>query len=55
MKTIFGAQPLPQQVQVAGTGSEVVSITLETKPRRKSRRNILFDMTPSYQDGLVSP
>ncbi|XP_019388067.1 PREDICTED: chordin [Crocodylus porosus] len=45
---------LEYQVQVAGTGSKVVSITLETKPRRKSRRNILFDMTPSYQDGLAS-
>lgn len=42
------------QVQVVGTASEVVGITLETKPRRKSKRNILFDMTPSYKDGLVS-
>lgn len=42
------------QVQVVGTASEVVGITLETKPRRKSKRNILFDMTPSYRDGLVS-
>lgn len=42
------------QVQVVGTASEVVGITLETKPRRKNKRNILFDMTPSYKDGLVS-
>lgn len=41
-------------MQVVGTASEVVGITLETKPRRKSKRNILFDMTPSYKDGLVS-
>ncbi|XP_059711660.1 chordin isoform X3 [Haemorhous mexicanus] len=44
---------LEYQVQVVGTASEVVGITLETKPRRKSKRNILFDMTPSYKDGLV--
>ncbi|KAI1235949.1 Chordin, partial [Lamprotornis superbus] len=41
------------QVQVVGTASEVVGITLETKPRRKSKRNILFDMTASYKDGLA--
>ena len=45
--------PCPQ-VQVVGTASEVVGITLETKPWRKSKRNVLFDMTPSYKDGLVS-
>lgn len=39
---------------MVGTASEVVGITLETKPRRKSKRNVLFDMTPSYKDGLVS-
>uniref|UniRef100_A0A8C5ULX6 Chordin n=7 Tax=Passeriformes TaxID=9126 RepID=A0A8C5ULX6_9PASS len=43
---------LEYQVRVVGTASEVVSITLETKPRRKNKRNILFDMTPSYRDGL---
>uniref|UniRef100_A0A8C3JPE4 Chordin n=1 Tax=Calidris pygmaea TaxID=425635 RepID=A0A8C3JPE4_9CHAR len=45
---------LEYQVQVVGTASEVVGITLETKPRRKNKRNILLDMTPSYKDGLVS-
>lgn len=45
---------LRPQVQVVGTASEIVGITLETKPRRKSKRNILFDMTFSYKDGLVS-
>lgn len=45
--------PRPQ-VQVVGTASEVVGVTLETKPRRKSKRNVLFDMTASYKDGLVS-
>ncbi|NXJ72067.1 CHRD protein, partial [Rostratula benghalensis] len=45
---------LEYQVQVVGTASEVVSITLETKPRRKSKRNVLLDMTPNFKDGLVS-
>ncbi|KFP87395.1 Chordin, partial [Acanthisitta chloris] len=44
---------LEYQVQVVGTASEVVGITLETKPRRKSKRNVLFDMTPTYKDGLA--
>nr|XP_025034940.1 chordin [Pelodiscus sinensis] len=45
---------LEYQVQVAGTASEVLSVTLETKPRRKNKRNILLDMTPSYREGLAS-
>ncbi|XP_065604136.1 chordin isoform X3 [Cyrtonyx montezumae] len=44
---------LEYQVRVVGTASEVVGVTLETKPRRKNKRNVLFDMTPSYRDGLV--
>ncbi|XP_054839001.1 chordin isoform X2 [Eublepharis macularius] len=45
---------LEYQVQVAGTGSEVIGITLETKPRRRSKRNVLYDMTHSYRDGMAS-
>ncbi|XP_053160350.1 chordin isoform X2 [Hemicordylus capensis] len=45
---------LEYQVQVAGTGSEVIGVTLETKPRRRNRRNILYDMTHSYRDGMVT-
>uniref|UniRef100_A0ABM5G3Y7 Chordin n=2 Tax=Pogona vitticeps TaxID=103695 RepID=A0ABM5G3Y7_9SAUR len=45
---------LDYQVQVAGTGSEVTSITLEMKPRRRNKRSILYDMTPSYRDGKAS-
>lgn len=41
-------------MRVVGTASEVVGVTLETKPRRKNRRNVLFDMTPSYRAGMVS-
>nr|XP_038039620.1 chordin isoform X3 [Anas platyrhynchos] len=44
---------LQYQVRVVGTASEVVGVTLETKPRRKNKRNVLFDMTPSYKDGLA--
>uniref|UniRef100_A0A670YS69 Chordin n=1 Tax=Pseudonaja textilis TaxID=8673 RepID=A0A670YS69_PSETE len=42
------------QIQVAGTGSEVIGVTLETKPRRRNKRSILYDMTHSYRDGMVS-
>uniref|UniRef100_A0A8D2L5L3 Chordin n=1 Tax=Varanus komodoensis TaxID=61221 RepID=A0A8D2L5L3_VARKO len=45
---------LEYQVQVAGTRSEVTGITLETKPRRRNQRNVLYDMTHSYRDGMVS-
>eukprot|EP00076_Gallus_gallus_P024614 XP_015146860.1 chordin isoform X3 [Gallus gallus] len=44
---------LEYQVRVVGTASEVVGVTLETKPRRKNRRNVLFDMTPSYRAGMA--
>uniref|UniRef100_A0A8C6XT77 Chordin n=1 Tax=Naja naja TaxID=35670 RepID=A0A8C6XT77_NAJNA len=40
--------------KVAGTGSEVIGITLETKPRRRNKRSILYDMTHSYRDGTAS-
>ncbi|XP_026545526.1 chordin [Notechis scutatus] len=42
------------QIQVAGTGSEVIGVTLETKPRRRNKRSILYDMTHSYRDGTAS-
>ncbi|XP_070801799.1 chordin [Pituophis catenifer annectens] len=42
------------QIQVAGTGSEVIGVTLETKPRRRHKRSILYDMTHSYRDGMAS-
>ncbi|XP_012818431.1 chordin isoform X2 [Xenopus tropicalis] len=41
------------QIQIAGTTSAVTAVTLETKPRRKTKRNILHDMTKDYQDGRV--
>ncbi|KAL7991035.1 hypothetical protein Chor_014465 [Crotalus horridus] len=42
------------QIQVDGTGSEVIGVTLETKPRRRNKRSILYDMTHSYKDGMAS-
>ncbi|XP_062987502.1 chordin [Elgaria multicarinata webbii] len=45
---------LEYQVQVAGAGSEVIGVTLETKPRRRNKRNTLYDMTHSYRDGMAS-
>ncbi|XP_077204361.1 chordin isoform X1 [Paroedura picta] len=52
--TLHANGTLEYQVQVAGTGSEVTGITLETKPRRRNKRNVLYDMMPSYRDGMAS-
>ncbi|XP_066459514.1 chordin isoform X1 [Eleutherodactylus coqui] len=42
---------LEYQLQVAGIVSAVTAVTLETKPRRKIKRNILHDLTKDYHDG----
>ncbi|XP_040282737.1 chordin [Bufo bufo] len=42
---------LEYQLQVAGIMSAVTAVTLETKPRRKIRRNILHDLTKDYHNG----
>uniref|UniRef100_A0A8C8RFV1 Chordin n=1 Tax=Pelusios castaneus TaxID=367368 RepID=A0A8C8RFV1_9SAUR len=53
--TLHGNGTLEYQVgRVAGMLSQIISVTLETKPRRKNKRNILYDMTPTYQEGLAS-
>ncbi|MEE6524103.1 hypothetical protein FKM82_023337, partial [Ascaphus truei] len=44
---------LEYQVTVAGTVSAVTSVTLETKPRRKIKRNILHDLSKDFRDGRV--
>lgn len=59
-----GPRPLPfqfalptsvHQVQVVGTGSEVVAMTLETKPQRKDQRTVLCHMAGLQPGGqLVS-
>uniref|UniRef100_H2ZTV0 Chordin n=1 Tax=Latimeria chalumnae TaxID=7897 RepID=H2ZTV0_LATCH len=44
---------LEYQIQIAGTSSEVVSVTVETKPRRRNKRNILHDITHDYSNGMA--
>ncbi|XP_041419135.1 chordin-like [Xenopus laevis] len=44
---------LEYQIQIAGTMSTVTAVTLETKPRRKTKRNILHDLSKDYHDGRV--
>ncbi|KAM6970135.1 chordin [Aplochiton taeniatus] len=39
---------LDYQIQVAGVTSEVVGVTIELKPRRRSKRSVLYDLTPDY-------
>ncbi|XP_050002411.1 chordin isoform X1 [Alexandromys fortis] len=41
---LLGNGSLIYQVQVVGTGSEVVAMTLETKPQRKNQRTVLCHM-----------
>nr|XP_045006187.1 chordin isoform X1 [Jaculus jaculus] len=42
--TLLGNGSLIYQVQVVGTGSEVVAMTLETKPQQKNQRTVLCHM-----------
>ncbi|XP_039334656.1 chordin isoform X5 [Saimiri boliviensis] len=42
--TLLGNGSLIYQVQVVGTSSEVVAITLETKPQRRNQRTVLCHM-----------
>ncbi|KAM9315871.1 chordin-like [Gastrophryne carolinensis] len=49
--TIHENGTLEYQLQVAGIMSAVTAVTLETKPQRKIRRNILHDLTKDYYDG----
>ncbi|XP_039881294.1 chordin isoform X1 [Simochromis diagramma] len=39
---------LQYQVQVTGLTSDVVSLTIELKPRRRNKRSILCDLTPEF-------
>ncbi|KAL3992334.1 growth arrest and DNA-damage-inducible protein [Sarotherodon galilaeus] len=39
---------LQYQVQVAGLTSDVVSLTIELKPRRRNKRSVLYDLTPEF-------
>lgn len=39
---------LDYQVLVAGLSSAVVGLTIEMKPRRRSKRSVLYDITGDY-------
>uniref|UniRef100_A0AAZ3SAV5 Chordin n=1 Tax=Oncorhynchus tshawytscha TaxID=74940 RepID=A0AAZ3SAV5_ONCTS len=41
------SQPL-RQVQLVGASSEVMGLTIELKPRRRSKRSVLYDLTPEF-------
>ncbi|XP_036393329.1 chordin [Megalops cyprinoides] len=42
---------LDYQVQIAGVSGEVVGVTIEMKPRRRSKRSVLYDLTSEYGAG----
>ncbi|XP_021494258.1 chordin isoform X2 [Meriones unguiculatus] len=48
---LLGNGSLIYQVQVVGTGSEVVATTLETKPQRKDQRAVLCHMAGLHPGG----
>ncbi|KAF7655213.1 hypothetical protein LDENG_00059290 [Lucifuga dentata] len=39
---------LDYQVQVSGLTSDLVSLTIELKPRRRNKRSVLYDLTAEY-------
>ncbi|KAL7849408.1 hypothetical protein SRHO_G00210310 [Serrasalmus rhombeus] len=39
---------LDYQVQVAGVSSDVVGVTIEMKPRQRSKRSVLYDVTADF-------
>ncbi|XP_007663441.1 chordin isoform X2 [Ornithorhynchus anatinus] len=49
--SLLGNGSLLYQVQVVGTSSEVVAVTLETKPRRKNQRSVLCRITGTSRGG----
>ncbi|KAM5277300.1 chordin isoform 10-T10 [Hipposideros larvatus] len=52
--TLLGNGSLIYQVQVVGTGSEVVAMTLETKPQRKDQRTVLCHMAGLQPGGQMA-
>ncbi|XP_023556515.1 chordin isoform X1 [Octodon degus] len=49
--TLLGNGSLVYQVQVVGTGSEVVAMTLETKPQRRNQRTVLCHLAALQPGG----
>ncbi|KAM5293184.1 chordin isoform 2-T2 [Ctenodactylus gundi] len=52
--TLLGNGSLVYQVQVVGTGSEVVAVTLETKPQRRNQRTVLCHMAGFQLGGYMA-
>nr|XP_025863083.1 chordin isoform X2 [Vulpes vulpes] len=52
--TLLGNGSLIYQVQVVGTGSEVVAMTLETKPQRRNQRTVLCHMAGLQPGGHMA-
>ncbi|KAM6159501.1 chordin isoform 2-T2 [Erethizon dorsatum] len=51
---LLGNGSLVYQVQVVGTGSEVVAMTLETKPQRRNQRTVLCHMAGLQPGGHMA-
>ncbi|KAJ8367846.1 hypothetical protein SKAU_G00078740 [Synaphobranchus kaupii] len=49
--TLHDNGTLDYQVQIAGVSSEVVGVTIEMKPRRRSKRSVLYDLSSEYGGG----
>ncbi|XP_060154308.1 chordin isoform X3 [Globicephala melas] len=52
--TLLGNGSLIYQVQVVGTGSEVVAMTLETKPQRRNQHTVLCHMAGLQPGGYMA-
>ncbi|XP_029071338.1 chordin isoform X2 [Monodon monoceros] len=52
--TLLGNGSLIYQVQVVGTGSEVVAMTLETKPQRRNQHTVLCHMAGLQPGGYTA-
>ncbi|XP_063117238.1 chordin isoform X2 [Cavia porcellus] len=52
--TLLGNGSLLYQVQVVGTGSEVVTMTLETKPQQRNQHTVLCHMTGLQPGGHMA-
>ncbi|XP_068402478.1 chordin isoform X9 [Eschrichtius robustus] len=52
--TLLGNGSLIYQVQVVGTGSEVVAMTLETKPQRRNQHTVLCHMAGLQLGGYMA-
>ncbi|MBN3298518.1 CHRD protein, partial [Amia calva] len=52
--TLHDNGTLDYLVQVVGVSGKVVGVTIETKPRRRSKRTVLHDLSGEYHDGRAT-